>query len=473
MPEHERPNILFVMSDDHAAHAISAYGSRVNQTPQLDRLAAQGMRFDNCFCSNSICAPSRAAILTGTYNHVNGVTTLSAPFDSGQPTFPAILREAGYQTAIFGKWHLGHGPGHDPVGFDEWRVLPDQGEYWDPEFIAADGRSRITGYATDIITDLSVQWLSERDPSRPFCLLLHHKAPHRSWEPALRHRGMYAADEIREPATFRDDYANRSAAAAQARMRMTDLWPEDVKETPPPGLAGDELDSWLYQRYIKDYLRCVASIDDNMGRLLDFLEAEGLADDTVVVYTSDQGFFLGDHGWFDKRFMYEESLRMPFLVRYPREVATGSACGELVLNVDFAQTLLDLARVPAPPRMQGASLAGLLRGEPAVDWRPAVYYRYWEHDDGSHGVWAHYGVRTERHKLIYYYNDGLGQPGASDRAFPPEWELFDLAVDPYELRSVYDDPAYASVRDELTAELHRQQQAIGDSPHHSDPIDAS
>ena len=460
-----RPNIVFVMSDDHAAHAVSAYGSRVNQTPQLDRLAAGGMRFENCFCTNSICAPSRAAILTGTYNHVNGVTTLSAPFDSGQPSFPSLLQASGYQTAIFGKWHLGHGAGHDPVGFDDWRVLPEQGEYHDPEFIGADGRARIAGYVTDILTDLSLDWIAARDPTRPFCLLLHHKAPHRSWEPDARHQALYAAEEMREPVTFRDDYTNRSTAASRARMRMTDLWPEDVKETPPAGLVGEELDSWLYQRYIKEYLRCVASIDDNMGRLLDVLDSEGLRDDTVVAYTSDQGFFLGDHGWFDKRFMYEESLRMPFLVRYPREVPPDSVCRELVLNVDFAQTLLALADVEAPSRMQGRSLRGLLRGEAPSEWRRAVYYRYWEHDDGSHGVWAHYGVRTERYKLIYYYSDGLGQPGASAAVFQPEWELFDLESDPYELRSVYDDPTYAAVREELISELRRQQHEIGDRPH--------
>jgi arylsulfatase A-like enzyme len=461
-----RPNLVFIMSDDHAAHAISCYGSRVNQTPHIDRLATGGMRFENCFCSNSICAPSRAAILTGTYNHVNGVTTLSAPFDAAQPSFPPLLQAAGYQTAVFGKWHLGHGEGHDPVGFDEWRVLPDQGEYHDPEFIDATGTSRIEGYATDIITDLSLEWLDARDPARPFCLLLHHKAPHRSWEPDAAHASLYGGEELPEPVTFRDDYANRSQAARAARMRMTDLWPEDVKETPPEGLAGEELDSWLYQRYLKDYLRCVASIDDNVGRVLDFLDERGLADDTVVVYTSDQGFFLGDHGWFDKRFMYEESLRMPMLVRYPREIAPGSVCQDLVVNVDFAQTFLDLAGVDAPTHMQGASLRPLLGGQRPEEWRDSVYYRYWEHDDGSHGVWAHYGVRTERYKLIYYYNEGLGQHGTSGRTFPPEWELFDLERDPHELHSVYGEPAYREVRDGLRAELERQQREIRDVPAH-------
>jgi len=462
----DRPNIVFVMADDHAAHAMGAYGSVINTTPQLDRLARGGIRFDNCFCTNSLCAPSRAAILTGTWNHVNGVRTLSTEYDSSQPSFPPMLSEAGYATALFGKWHLGHGEGHDPVGFDEWKVFPGQGDYHDPEFITAAGRERHDGYVTDIVTDMALDWLDRRDVEKPFCLLVHHKAPHRHFEPDDKHMHLFADADVPEPSTFRDDYANRARAAAEARMRVSrDLRPVDLKQEQPPGLDEDQAASWKYQRYIKDYLRCVASIDDNMGRLLDYLDANGLADDTVVVYTSDQGFFLGDHGWYDKRFMYEESLRMPLLVRYPAEIAPGTSADELVVNVDFAQTLLDLVGLPAPDRMQGRSLRPLLRGEHPGDWRQSVYYRYWEHDDKAHGVWAHYGVRTHRHKLVYYYSDGLGLPGTSDRVFAPEWELFDLRVDPEELHNRYDDPEYAEVQRELHQELDRLMAHLGDQPY--------
>jgi arylsulfatase A-like enzyme len=465
----QRPNIVLVVADDHAAHAVGCYGSRINDTPSIDRIAAEGMRFDACFCTNSLCAPSRATILTGTYNHVNGVLTLSTEFDARQPTFVSQLHEAGYQTAIVGKWHLGHGGVHDPRGFDHWEVLPDQGDYFDPELITPAGRHRRSGYATDVITDLALEWLSGRDPGRPFCLLVHHKAPHRSWEYDDAHAHMFTEEDVPVPATYDDDYSHRSTAAAQARMRVRrDLTPEDLKEPVPEGLGEDEEAAWKYQRYIKDYLRCVAALDDNVGRLLDALDEQGLAEDTAVVYTSDQGFFLGDHGWYDKRFMYEESLRMPLLVRYPREVPAGTRSDALVLNVDFAQTFLDLAGVPAPPRMQGRSLRPLLHGEQPADWRRSVYYRYWEHDDGCHHVWAHYGVRTRTHKLVRYYADGLGVPGTSDRVMPPEWELFDLERDPQELHSVHDDPDYAGVRAELEAELARLQAELGDVPHHHD-----
>jgi arylsulfatase A-like enzyme len=466
-----RPNIVLVVADDHAAHAIGTYGSVVNETPHLDRLAAEGLRFDACFCTNSLCAPSRATILTGTYNHVNGVQTLSTEFDARQWTFVAALRDAGYQTALFGKWHLGHGGIHDPRGFDTWEVLPDQGDYHDPTFLRPDGSSHVRpGYVTDVITDLSLDWLRARDRERPFALLVHHKAPHRSWEYDDAHAHLFADHDVPVPGTFDDDYRHRSTAAQVARMRVSeDLRAEDLKAPVPPGLTPEAEAHWKYQRYIKDYLRCVASIDDNVGRLLDALDAEGLADDTLLAYTSDQGFFLGDHGWYDKRFMYEESLRMPLLVRYPREVAAGSSTSAMVLNVDFAQTFLDVAGVAAPDDRQGRSLRPLLRGEEPGDWRDAVYYRYWEHDDGIHHVWAHYGIRTRRWKLVRYYADGLGLPGTSDRTMPPEWELFDLERDPREMHSLHDDPAYAGVLADLQTRLRALQAEVGDTPH---PVDS-
>lgn len=448
-----RPNVLFIMSDDHAAHAIGAYGSRINETPHLDRLANEGMRLDNCFCTNSICAPSRATILTGTYNHINGVKTLGDNLDGRQVTFPKLLQAAGYQTAMIGKWHLGHGGHYDPTGFDDWSVLPEQGDYYDPEFIERDAARTYEGYVTDIITDKSLDWIRGRDPDRPFLLMCHHKAPHRHWEPDEKHKHLYEHIDIPEPPTFNDDYATRSQAAVQAKMRIDDLNELDTKGPPPEGLSPEEVRKWKYQRYIKDYLRCIASIDDNVGRMLDFLDASGLADDTIVVYTSDQGFFLGDHGWFDKRFMYEESLRMPFLIRYPREIAPGSVGEAMALNADFAPTFLDYAGLPKHERMQGESLRPMLGGEAPNDWRTAMYYRYWMHLDGCHEVYAHYGIRTHRHKLIYYYAQALGTTDSRDESRPAEWECFDLEADPYELNNVYGDPAYAGIVAELKARL--------------------
>ena len=456
------------MSDDHASHAMGCYGSRINQTPNLDRIAAQGMRFDNCFCTNSICTPSRATILTGTYSHVNGVTTLGPRLDSALPTFPKALRRAGYQAAVVGKWHLGHGQGHDPAGFDYWNVLPGQGDYHDPTMIEMGEEKIFPGYVTDVITDLSLDWLRRRDRGRPFCLLVHHKAPHRPWDPDEKHARMYEDADVPEPDTFHDDYANRASAAAEARMRVDrDMTPRDLKVPPPEGLSPQDGKRWRYQRYIKDYLRCVASVDDNVGRMLDYLDDEGITDDTVVVYTSDQGFFLGDHGWYDKRFMYEESLRMPLLVRYPPEVQAGSVNHDMVLNVDFPPTLLDLADVDVPDDMQGASFRRLLGGERVADWQTSIYYRYWMHLT-HHNVYAHYGVRTRDHKLIYYYADALGQPDSVDDPRQPEWELFDLAADPTELNNVYHDPAYARTVRDLKAELRRLQRKLGDHPHPSE-----
>ena len=464
----ERPNILFIMSDDHASHAMSCYGSRINETPNLDRIADGGIRFDNCFCTNSICTPSRATILTGTYNHINRVTTLSTRMDNRLLTFPKLLQQGGYQTAIVGKWHLGQGPKHEPKGFDFWRVLPGQGLYHNPEMIDATGRRIFEGYVTDLITDMSLEWLRNRDMARPFCLLCHHKAPHRHWEPDEKHASMYDEVDIPEPETFDDDYRNRASAAAAATMRIErDLNERDLKVPVPEGLTSQEEKSWKYQRYIKDYLRVVASIDDNVGRLLDCLEEENLSENTLVVYTSDQGFFLGDHGWYDKRFMYEESLRMPLVMRYPEEVRPGTVNDEIVLNVDFPSLFLDLAGVEAPEEFQGRSFRPLLNGVTPPDWQQSLYYRYWMHK-AHHNVYAHYGVRTKRHKLIYYYSDPLGQAGAIDEIYEPEWELFDLEKDPYELNNVYDDPAYAKVVAELKTELHRLQEEVGDQRYEKD-----
>jgi arylsulfatase A-like enzyme len=375
-----------------------------------------------------------------------------------------MLRDAGYQTALIGKWHLGHGGIHDPTGFDLWTVLPDQGAYHNPTFLEPGGRSVVRpGYVTDVITDLAIEWIDARDATRPFLLLVHHKAPHRAWEPAPRHASLYADADVAEPPTLRDDYLGRATAAVEARMRMWDLTEADLKAVVPPGLSDDAELRWRYQRYIKDYLRCVAALDEGVGRLLDHLDRRGLAGETVVAYTSDQGFFLGDHGWYDKRFMYEESLRMPLLVRYPREVAPGTATNAMVLNVDFAQTFCDLAGVEPSRPMQGRSLRPLLGGAAPDDWRTSMYYRYWMHGDGSHHVHAHRGVRTERYKLIHFYNEPLGQPGAEGEPRDAEWELFDLRDDPWELMSVHEDPAYGQVRRELEAELERLSAEVGDT----------
>ncbi|MFW5893900.1 MAG: sulfatase [Verrucomicrobiota bacterium] len=477
----QRPNIIFIMSDDHAAHAMSCYGSKVNQTPNLDRIADEGMRFDNCFCTNSICTPSRAVILAGTYNHINGVTTLDTHMDNQLVTYPKILRGAGYQTAVFGKWHLGTGVEHCPTGFDDWAVLPGQGLYHDPEFIfpGPNGGERRTveGYVTDIITDMCLDWIEERDENRPFMLMYHHKAPHREWEPDDKHADMFDGVEIPEPDTLCDDYSHRAKAAEVAAMRVGEhMCEKDLGEPIPEGLTGNELRKWAYQRYMKRYLSVVASIDDNVGRLLDYLDRTGLAENTIVIYTSDQGFFLGDHGWYDKRFMYEESLKMPFVVRYPKEIHPGSVCEDMILNVDFAPTFLDYAGLERPEEFQGVSFRPLLKGETPPDWQTSMYYRYWMNAT-HHNVGAHYGVRTHRYKLIYYYYDGCGQTGsdgdycageradiASCKKLTPEWELFDLEKDPAEMNNVVDDPAYAEVVKELKDELHRLQANVGDEP---------
>lgn len=458
-----KPNIVFIMSDDHAAHAISSYGSKVNETPNIDRIASEGIRFDNCFCTNSICSPSRAAILTGTYNHINGIKTIFDEFDGRKQTFPKLLQSNGYQTSIIGKWHLGHGGHSNPTGFDYWNVLPHQGEYRNPVMIEMGQEKQYEGYVTDLITDMSIDWMDKRDKERPFMLLCHHKAPHRSWVPDEKHAHLYEDEDIPEPPTFHDDYANRATAASAALMRVDrDLNDRDLKQKPPEGLSEAERKSWNYQRYMKDYLRCVASIDDNVGRMLDYLDEQGLAENTIVVYTSDQGFFLGDHGWYDKRFMYEESLRMPFLVRYPSLIQAGLTEERITVNVDFAPTFLELAGLSIPEDMQGVSLVPLLKGEVPEKWRTSMYYRYWEHMSPPHRVYSHYGIRTERYKFIYYYSESLGSTGALDEPKEKEWELFDLQQDSAELHNVYHDPVYADVVKQLEEELYALKRELKD-----------
>ncbi len=438
-----RPNILYIMADDHAAHAISAYGSKVNQTPQIDRLAREGMRFDNCFVTNSICTPSRACILTGKYSHINGVPVFNR-FDGSQPTLAKHLQAAGYHTGMIGKWHLGS----DPTGFDYWNILPGQGLYHDPMFIEMGKRKKHTGYVTDLITDFSLDFIERRPKDQPFFLMCHHKAPHRTWQPDEKHARMFADAKIPEPVTFNDDYSTRCDAAREATMRIDrDLQPFDYKKTPPPGLSDAALKQWKYQRYMQDYLACIASVDDNVGRLLDYLDKTGLAKNTIVIYTSDQGFFLGDHNWFDKRFMYEESLRMPFLVRWPARIKRLGQPG-MILNVDFAPTLLAAAGREVPADMQGRSFVSLLEGCTPADWRTSMYYRYY-HYPQHHRVQPHYGVRTDRYKLIYF--NKLDQ-----------WELYDLESDPHELKNVYSDPARAGTVKRLKAELYRLKKELKD-----------
>jgi arylsulfatase A-like enzyme len=472
----KRPNILFIMSDDHAAQAISCYGGRINNTPNIDRIAREGLRFDNCFCTNSICTPSRAVILTGKYSHNNGVLTLDDVFDGSQQTFPKLLQQAGYYTGVVGKWHLKT----EPTGFDYYNVLPGQGDYFNPRLKEKGkewkngerGGEIFDGYVTDVITDLALDFLKKRPKEKSFCLLYQHKAPHDMWEYDEKHAHLYEDVDIPEPDNLFDDYENRGEAIKRCRQKLTMdeaifLHPtqgdqfDDVREK-IGDLPPDEQKRKAYQYFIKAFLRCVASIDDNVGRVLDYLDQSGLAENTIVVYTADQGFFLGEHGLFDKRFMYEESLRMPLVVRYPREIKPGSVSDDIALNVDFAETFLDYAGVRIPGDMQGRSLRPLLGGNTPEDWRTSMYYRYWmnrPHFD----VAAHYGVRTKRHKLIFYYGLGLNASGALDKPAPPEWELFDLVKDPKEMNNVYNDPAYAEVVKELKAELLRLKRELGDT----------
>jgi len=471
-PRSGRPNIIFIMSDDHAAHAIGAYGSKVNKTPNLDRLAREGALLTSVFATNSICTPSRAAILTGQYSHINGVTMFNR-FDSSKMTVARLLQQGGYHTGMVGKWHLGS----DPVGFDQWEILPGQGAYQDPIFYTATSERTYAGrYVTDVITDLAIKFLDERPRDQPFFLMMHHKAPHRPWEPDDEHASHFAAQRIPEPVTFWDSYDTRSDALHENLQRVAaDLTNRDLKLTPPPGLSpedlakwrlikpasvtitrdgkqvtltGEALARWKYQRYMQDYLATVEAVDDSVGRVLAYLDKAGLARNTIVIYTSDQGFFLGDHGLFDKRFMYEESIRMPFLVRWPAGIRPGTKSEALALNIDFAPTFLEAAGLPAAKEMQGRSLLPVLRGRAPQDWRTSMYYRYY-HDPGDHNTRAHYGVRTRTHKLIYFWTKD-------------QWELFDLVKDPYELDNLYGQPGQEELTARLNAELIRLKREVRD-----------
>ena len=445
-----RPNILFIMTDDHAAHAISAYGSKINKTPHLDKLAGEGIRLDRCFVTNSICTPSRAAILTGKYSHKNGVPVFNR-FDGSQQTVAKLLQSAGYHTGMFGKWHLGS----DPTGFDRWKILPGQGAYHDPVFYTSSARKKETGYCTDLITDFSIDFLDQRPKDKPFFLMCHQKAPHRNWQPREDKKAKWAKVQVPLPETFDDDYAGKSDAAREATMRVEDhLTPNDVKEKPPEGLSGRDLKIWKYQRYMQDYLACVESVDDNIGRLMDYLDKQGLRDNTLVIYTSDQGFFLGDHGWYDKRFMYEESLRMPFLARWPGKVKPGTTSGDMVLNVDFAPTFLAAAGLPVPADMQGKNALGVLAGNTPAGWRTDMYYRYY-HYPADHRVQPHIGVRTLTHKLIHFNKID-------------QWELYDLTVDPREKRNLISEPGQQAKVAELKSRLMALKKELGDEDQFAD-----
>ena len=460
------PNILFIFADDHTVQALSAYGHplRLVETPNMDRLAQEGMLFERCLVPNSICGPSRAAILTGKYSHLNGFYRNGNRFDGSQQTFPKLLQQAGYQTAIIGKWHLAT----DPTGFDHWHILPGQGLYYNPPMIRNGQQVRHEGYTTDLIADFSIEWLKQRDPSKPFLLMSQHKAPHREWAPALKYLGWNGDRKFPEPETLFDDYSGRGRAEHEQDMTLAKTFNDrDAKLVAPPylndqqrevwdayyeprneafrqaNLTGKDLVRWRYQRYMHDYLGTILSVDEAVGRLLKFLDDQGLADNTIVVYSSDQGFYLGEHGWFDKRWIYEESLTTPLVVRWPGVTRPGSRQSSMASVLDFPATFLEAAGVAVPEDMQGRSLLPLLRGQTPDDWRTSFYYHYYEYP-GAHSVRKHYGVVTDRYKLFYFYEPEMDY-----------WTLIDRQTDPHELTNVYGNPQYATVQQELKAELAR------------------
>lgn len=487
----QKPNIIFIMSDDHAYQAISAYDDKLMQTPNIDRIAKQGMLFTNAGVTNSICAPSRAVILTGKHSHLNGKIDNLSEFDTRNVTFPQLLQKAGYQTAMFGKLHFGN----NPKGFDEFMILPAQGDYYNPDFITKKGDTTITGYVTDITTDITLNWLEhKRDKNKPFLLMYLHKAPHRPWLAKEKYYKEYTKKKFPLPETLFDDYSTRSDAAESAEMninkhmlltydnkiegtvldslgikekrlntglnRMTkaerkawdDVYGPINKEFLKnyPTMSNRDLTVWKYQRYMQDYCATIASVDENVGRLLDYLDESKLAENTVVVYTSDQGFYLGEHGWFDKRFMYNESFKTPLLIKWPHKITPGTTEDEMVQNLDFAQTFLEIAGVKAPNDMQGKSLVPLLLGKSEKWDRDAVYYHYYEYP-AEHAVKRHYGIADKKYKLIHFYYD------------IDAWELYDREKDPKELHNVYNDPAYTKTAQMMTAKLLELRKKYKDS----------
>ncbi len=471
-PTARRPNIIFIMTDDQTVDQMSCYGHPILETPNLDRIAAAGTRFERCFCTNSLCAPSRASVLTGCYSNISGITGNSEKkgaeegLNPALPTFPELLRQAGWYTALIGKYHIRQ----DPKGFDEWRILPGQGSYFDPEFIENGVTTQNEGYVTDITTDKALECLERLDPADPFCLVYQHKAPHRPFKPAPRHADLWDDIEFPEPATLWDDYDTRKVAAMAEDMRIEVSLESDYADELPPGLDWRGKRAWIYQRFAKDMCRAVVGIDEKVGRILSFLDSRGLFEDTMIVYTSDNGFFVGEHGWYDKRFMYEPSLRIPLLISYPRMGKAGVVSDAMALNVDYAPTILDFAGIDIPAVMHGRSLRPVVEtGAPPADWRDTVYYSYYEDswrmyqnlDKDSlndqtytkyftaHRVGPHHGVRTDRHKLIHYYSEG------------DYWELFDLVRDPHELENIYGAPGTAALTADLKKELDRLRGLYG------------
>ncbi len=490
----EKPlNIVYIMTDDHTAQMMSCYDTRFAHTPNLDRIAADGVRFTNSFVANSLSGPSRACMLTGKHSHKNGFTdNTTCVFDGSQPTFPKYLQEAGYETAIFGKWHLES----LPTGFDTWEIVPGQGDYYNPDFIQMNGDTIVRhGYLTNLITDLSLDWLeNQRDKDKPFCLLIHHKAIHRNWMADTCNLELYEDQVFELPENFYDDYAGREAAST-AEMRIADHMDliydlkmnradkqSDLKERYESyynrmdsaqmarwdafygpmiedfyskNLKGRDLAEWKYQRYMRDYLKTVKSLDDNVGRVLDYLEEKGLLDNTLVVYTSDQGFYMGEHGWFDKRFMYEESFHTPLIMRLPKGFDRRGDINQLVQNIDYAPTFMEIAGIKEiPADIQGRSILPLLKGEDPEDWRETLYYHFYEYP-AEHMVKRHYGVRDDRYKLIHFYND------------IDQWELYDLQEDPHEMNNLYGKPGMEEITQQMMEKLHQAQ------VEYDDPIEQS